>query len=82
MEKTHESPSRNGNPCCGRGYAGRRTDRSAKRNAQRARGAGATTLLKGPDSTRKMGSAEFGAFIESEMKKWERVVRDGGIKAE
>ena len=25
---------------------------------------------------------EFGKFIESEMKKWERVVKEGGIKAE
>lgn len=33
-------------------------------------------------ATKKMGSAEFGAFIESEMKKWERVVKEGGIKAE
>jgi tripartite-type tricarboxylate transporter receptor subunit TctC len=30
----------------------------------------------------KMSSAEFGTFIESEMKKWERVVREGKIKAE
>jgi tripartite-type tricarboxylate transporter receptor subunit TctC len=31
---------------------------------------------------RKMSSAEFGGFIESEMKKWERVVKQAGIKAE
>ena len=29
-----------------------------------------------------MSSAEFGAFIEKEMKKWERVVKKGGIKAQ
>ena len=29
-----------------------------------------------------MSSAEFGEFIESEMKKWERVVKEAGIKAE
>ena len=33
-------------------------------------------------ATRKMSSADFGKFIESEMKKWERVVKEGGIKAE
>jgi tripartite-type tricarboxylate transporter receptor subunit TctC len=33
-------------------------------------------------ATRKMSSADFGKFIESEMSKWERVVKDGGIKAE
>lgn len=33
-------------------------------------------------ATRKMRAAEFGAFIESEMKKWERVVKEAGIKAE
>ena len=31
---------------------------------------------------RKMGSGDFGKFIESEMKKWERVVKESGIKAE
>jgi tripartite-type tricarboxylate transporter receptor subunit TctC len=30
----------------------------------------------------KKSSAEFGAFMISEMSKWERVVKDGGIKAE
>ena len=30
----------------------------------------------------QMSSAEFTAFIEKEMKKWERVVKEGGIKAE
>jgi tripartite-type tricarboxylate transporter receptor subunit TctC len=30
----------------------------------------------------QMGSAEFAAFIEKEMSKWERVVKEGGIKAE
>ena len=30
----------------------------------------------------QMTSAEFGAFMESEMKKWERVVKEGKIKAE
>jgi len=30
----------------------------------------------------QMGSSEFGGFIEKEMKKWERVVKEGGIKAE
>jgi tripartite-type tricarboxylate transporter receptor subunit TctC len=29
-----------------------------------------------------MSSAEFAAFIEKEMNKWERVVKEGGIKAE
>jgi tripartite-type tricarboxylate transporter receptor subunit TctC len=33
-------------------------------------------------ATRKMSSTEFGAFIESEMNKWERVVKEAGIKAE
>ena len=31
---------------------------------------------------RKMSSGDFGKFIESEMKKWERVVKESGIKAE
>jgi tripartite-type tricarboxylate transporter receptor subunit TctC len=30
----------------------------------------------------QMSSAEFGTFIEKEMHKWERVVKEGGIKAE
>src|SRR5882672_1353781 len=30
----------------------------------------------------QMSSPEFAAFIEKEMKKWERVVKEGGIKAE
>jgi tripartite-type tricarboxylate transporter receptor subunit TctC len=30
----------------------------------------------------QMSSAGFGAFIETEMKKWERVVKEGGIKAQ
>jgi Uncharacterized protein conserved in bacteria len=30
----------------------------------------------------QMSSAEFAAFIEKEMNKWERVVKEGGIKAE
>jgi tripartite-type tricarboxylate transporter receptor subunit TctC len=30
----------------------------------------------------KMTSAEFGAYMVSEMNKWERVVKEGGIKAE
>jgi tripartite-type tricarboxylate transporter receptor subunit TctC len=30
----------------------------------------------------KMSSAEFGAFMVKEMNKWERVVKQGGIKAE
>jgi tripartite-type tricarboxylate transporter receptor subunit TctC len=30
----------------------------------------------------KMSSAEFGAYMVSEMNKWERVVKEGGIKAE
>ena len=30
----------------------------------------------------QMSSAEFGAFMASEMTKWERVVKEGGIKAE
>jgi tripartite-type tricarboxylate transporter receptor subunit TctC len=29
-----------------------------------------------------MSPPEFGGFIEKEMKKWERVVKEGGIKAE
>jgi tripartite-type tricarboxylate transporter receptor subunit TctC len=29
-----------------------------------------------------MGSAEFGKFVEAEIAKWERVVKEGGIKAE
>jgi tripartite-type tricarboxylate transporter receptor subunit TctC len=31
---------------------------------------------------KKMSPPEFGRFIESEMKKWERVVKEAGIKAE
>jgi tripartite-type tricarboxylate transporter receptor subunit TctC len=30
----------------------------------------------------QMSSAEFGTFIEKEINKWERVVKEGGIKAE
>src|SRR5262249_45596875 len=30
----------------------------------------------------RMSSAEFGAFMAAEMGKWERVVKEGGIKAE
>jgi tripartite-type tricarboxylate transporter receptor subunit TctC len=30
----------------------------------------------------KMSSAQFGAYMVSEMNKWERVVKEGGIKAE
>jgi tripartite-type tricarboxylate transporter receptor subunit TctC len=30
----------------------------------------------------QMSSAEFGSFMASEMTKWERVVKEGGIKAE
>ncbi len=30
----------------------------------------------------QMSSPEFGGFIEKEIKKWERVVKEGGIKAE
>ena len=29
-----------------------------------------------------MSSAEFAAFIGKEMNKWERVVKEGGIKAQ
>ena len=29
-----------------------------------------------------MSSAEFGDFMVKEMGKWERVVKEGGIKAE
>jgi tripartite-type tricarboxylate transporter receptor subunit TctC len=32
--------------------------------------------------TVQMSSAEFATFIDKEMKKWERVVKEGGIKAE
>jgi tripartite-type tricarboxylate transporter receptor subunit TctC len=30
----------------------------------------------------QMSTPEFAAFIEKEMKKWERVVKEGNIKAE
>jgi tripartite-type tricarboxylate transporter receptor subunit TctC len=30
----------------------------------------------------QMSPAEFGAFMEKEMKKWERVVKEGNIKPE
>ena len=30
----------------------------------------------------KMSPTEFGEFMVSEMNKWERVVKEGGIKAE
>jgi tripartite-type tricarboxylate transporter receptor subunit TctC len=33
-------------------------------------------------ATKKMSTAEFGTFVEAEMKKWQRVVTEGGIKAE
>jgi tripartite-type tricarboxylate transporter receptor subunit TctC len=33
-------------------------------------------------ATRKMSSEDFGKFMVSEMNKWERVVKEGGIKAE
>ena len=29
-----------------------------------------------------MSSAAFGAYMVAEMAKWERVIREGGIKAE
>jgi tripartite-type tricarboxylate transporter receptor subunit TctC len=32
--------------------------------------------------TVQMSTPEFASFIEKEMKKWERVVKEGGIKAE
>ncbi len=30
----------------------------------------------------RMGSSDFGAFMATELRKWERVVKEGGIKAE
>jgi tripartite-type tricarboxylate transporter receptor subunit TctC len=33
-------------------------------------------------AVRKMSSKQFGEFIQSEMKKWERVVKEAGIKAQ
>jgi tripartite-type tricarboxylate transporter receptor subunit TctC len=33
-------------------------------------------------ATKKMSAPEFGTFVEAEMKKWQRVVTEGGIKAE
>ena len=33
-------------------------------------------------ATRKMGSEEFGKFIESQMNQWQRVVKEGGITAQ
>ena len=33
-------------------------------------------------ATRKMSTADFGAFIESETAKWGRVVKEAGIKGE
>src|SRR5262249_51754349 len=36
---------------------------------------------EGVDAMR-LGSAEFGAFFAQDMGKWERVVREGGIKPE
>src|SRR5712691_8728716 len=30
----------------------------------------------------RMSPAEFGAYMVADMKKWERVVKEGGIKAE
>ena len=30
----------------------------------------------------RMSPAEFGEFMDGEMNKWERVVKEGGIKAE
>jgi tripartite-type tricarboxylate transporter receptor subunit TctC len=33
-------------------------------------------------SSATMSSAEFAKFVASELPKWERVVKEGGIKAE
>jgi tripartite-type tricarboxylate transporter receptor subunit TctC len=33
-------------------------------------------------AVQKMSSAEFGKFVDSEMSRWERVVKEAGIKAE
>jgi tripartite-type tricarboxylate transporter receptor subunit TctC len=33
-------------------------------------------------AVQKMSSAEFGKFVDSEMNRWERVVKEAGIKAE
>jgi tripartite-type tricarboxylate transporter receptor subunit TctC len=41
-----------------------------------------TVLDREGAQTVKMSTAEFAAFIEKDMKKWERVVKEGGIKAE
>jgi tripartite-type tricarboxylate transporter receptor subunit TctC len=30
----------------------------------------------------RMSPAQFGSFVEEEMSKWGRVVKEGGIKAE
>jgi tripartite-type tricarboxylate transporter receptor subunit TctC len=41
-----------------------------------------TVLEREGAQTMPMSTAEFAAYIEKDMKKWERVVKEGGIKAE
>ena len=41
-----------------------------------------TVLDREGAATVQMSTAEFGAFIEKDMQKWGRVVKEGGIKAE
>jgi tripartite-type tricarboxylate transporter receptor subunit TctC len=41
-----------------------------------------TQFEKEGAAIKKMSAPEFGSFIESEMKKWERVVKEAGIKVE
>ena len=53
-----------------------RVNHRTKQLAQRIEGEQAT---EGADVVR-MSSAEFGAFIASELTKWGRVVREAGIK--
>jgi len=41
-----------------------------------------TVLEREGAQTMPMSTAEFASYIEKDMKKWERVVKEGGIKAE
>jgi tripartite-type tricarboxylate transporter receptor subunit TctC len=41
-----------------------------------------TVLEREGAQTMPMSTADFAAYIEKDMKKWERVVKEGGIKAE
>jgi tripartite-type tricarboxylate transporter receptor subunit TctC len=69
-------------------YAGRNRAETARRKLH-----GDVTAVQNSEAVQKhfasegaqivqMSTPEFSAFIEKEMKKWERVVKEGNIKAE